>query len=173
MAREAAARPLSVVEDAETGNRFVTYTTKNGIHHELHFDGDEPWFTQRDLASMFGVDTDTAGEHVAKFIADGELDEATTGKFPVVRMEGGRQVTRQITHYSLDVAFYVGYRVNSTEGKLFRRWATQMLVQIAKYGFAVEKRMLRGDPSRIAKLREIIRELRADEANVYAELRPT
>jgi len=71
----------------------------------------------------------------------------------------------------LDVAFYVGYRVNSTEGKLFRRWATQMLVQLAKYGFVVDKRRLKGSPDRLAKLREIIRELRADEANLYAELR--
>lgn len=104
-------------------------------------------------------------------MADGELDESTTGTFPVVRMEGGRQVKRDLVHYSLDVAFYVGYRVNSVEGKLFRRWATQMLVQLAKYGFVIDKRRMRGDPSRLAKLREIIRELRADEANLYAELR--
>ena len=51
MAREVAARPLDVIEDAETGNRFVAYTTKSGMHMDLHFDGEEPWFTQADLAS--------------------------------------------------------------------------------------------------------------------------
>jgi hypothetical protein len=171
MASKVAAKPLDVIEDPETGNRFVVYTTKAGLHMEIHFDGEEPWFTQRDLATMFGVDSDTVGDHIQKFRADGELEESTTGKFPVVGWEGERQVTRQILHYSLDVAFYVGYRVNSAEGKLFRRWATQMLVQLAKYGFVIDKRRLKGSPDRLAKLREIIRELRADEANLYAELR--
>jgi hypothetical protein len=171
MAQEAAGRPVQVVEDAETGNRFVVYTTRSGTHLELQFDGEEPWFTQADLARMFGVTVQAVSQHIQTFASDGELDEATFKNFLIVRREGAREVSRSITHYGLDVAFYVGYRVNSTEGKLFRRWATQILVQIAKHGFVVDKRMLRGDPSRIAKLREIIRELRADEANVYAELR--
>ena len=45
-------------------------------------------------------------------------------------------------------------------GKLFRKWATQMLVQLAKHGFVVDKRRLKGDTDRLAKLREIIRGLR-------------
>jgi hypothetical protein len=154
MAKAAAAQPLTVVEDAETGNRFVNYATKTGVHLELQFDGEEPWFTQRDLASLFGVHADTVGDHIDKFMADGELDESTTGKFPVVQQEDGRTVRRDIKHYNLDVAFYVGYRVNSTEGKLFRRWATQMLVQLATHGFVVDKRRHKGAPDRLSKLRE-------------------
>ncbi len=171
MAKRVAAKPLDVIEDPETGNRFVVYTTKAGVHLELHFDGEEPWFTQRDLAGMFGVHPDTVGDHINRFMTDGELDVSTTGNFPVVQQEGDRSVRREIKHYNLDIAFYVGYRVNSIEGKLFRRWATQMLVQLAKYGFVIDKRRLKGAPDRLAKLREIIRELRADEANLYAELR--
>ena len=162
---------LRVIEDAETGNQFVIYTTASGTHIEPRFDGDEPWFRQSDLAAMYGVAEHTVTHHIQTFINDGELDESTARTFRVVQKEGARQVTRDIDHYGLDVAFYVGYRVNSTEGKLFRRWATQMLVQLAVHGYVIDKRRLRGDPSRLAKLREIIRELRGDEANVYAELR--
>lgn len=168
---KATVQALPVIEDEESGNRFVVYTTRSGSHLEVQFDGEQPWFTRRDMAKMFGVDTDTVGDHIAKFKEDGELDESTTGIFPVVRMEGDRQVTRDVRHYSLDVAFYVGYRVNSTEGKLFRKWATQMLVQLAVHGFVIDKRRLKGDAGRLAKLREIIRELRNDEANLYSELR--
>jgi hypothetical protein len=71
----------------------------------------------------------------------------------------------------LDVAFYVGYRVNSQRGVLFRRWATDVLVQFATKGFVVEPRKLKGKPDRIVELRRIIQDIRADEANVYAELR--
>lgn len=164
-------KPLTVIEDVETGNHFVVYTTASGTHLEARFDGDEPWFTQRDLATLFGVDIRTVSEHIQSFNVDGELDNSTIRDFRIVRQEGNRTVERPITHYGLDVAFYVGYRVNSIEGKLFRRWATQMLVQLAVNGFVVDKRRLRGDPGRLAKLREIIKELRFDEANLYAELR--
>lgn len=163
--------PLQVLEDFETGNRFVVYTTRDGTQLDLLFDGEEPWFTQADLAAMYGVTVPTIITHIQKFTEDGELDGSTTRDFLVVRQEGNREVRRPIAHYGLDVAFYVGYRVNSTEGKLFRRWATQMLVQLATQGFVVNKRALKGSPTRLAKLREIIRELRAEEANVYAELR--
>ena len=164
---------MAVIED-ETGNRFVPYATRTGMQIDLRFDGEEPWFTQADLAGLYGVDLRTANHHVQEFLKNGELDEtdqATIRNFRIVRSEGGRTVSRDIRHYGLDVAFYVGYRVNSTEGKLFRRWATQMLVQLAKHGFVVDKRRLRGAPDRIAKLREIIRELRGDESSMYAELR--
>lgn len=162
---------LLVTEDEATGNRFVTYTTKGGVGLELHFDGEQPWFTQRDIATMFGVDKDTVADHISKFMDDGELDEATTWKFPVVRLEGSRRVERQIQHYNLDVAFYVGYRVNSAAGKQFRKWATQMLVQLATKGFVVDRRKLSGDADRLRELRAVIADLRSDEANMYAELR--
>lgn len=162
--------PVPVGEDA-TGKRFLLYTTKTGTHVELTFDGDEPWFSQAEIASIFGVSVSSVNEHIAKYISEGELDEATIRKFRIVRQEGQRKVTREIDHYGLDVAFYVGYRVNSSEGKLFRRWATQVLIQLAKHGFVVDKRKLKGAPDRLAQLREIIRELRSDEANLYAELR--
>lgn len=165
---KAAEKPISVIEDVETGNRFVVYTTKSGTHMEVQFDGEEPWFTQRDLSQMYGVGIPSINEHVSKFMTDGELDESVVRNFRRTAADGKSYDTK---HYGLDVAFYVGYRVNSVEGKLFRKWATQMLVQLAKHGFVVDKRRLKGDTDRLGKLREIIRDLRADEANLYAELR--
>lgn len=165
--------PLQVIEDAGTGHKFVVYTNKDGISLELKFDGEAPWFTQSDLARIFAVAPSTLVEHIQKFISDNELDKATIRDFRIVRSEGTRQVERLITHYGLDVAFYVGYRVNSGEGKLFRRWATTMLVQLATKGFVVDQRRLKagGNIDRLRELREIIRDLRSEEANLYAELR--
>ncbi len=165
--------PLSVIEDGETGNRFVVYTTRNGVELECRFDGEAPWFSQKDLASMFGVAVPTINEHVQRFMSDGELDASTIRDFLIVRTEGARTVERSIEHYGLDVAFYVGYRVNSVEGKLFRRWATAMLVQLATKGFVVNQRMLKGgeNAERIRELRGIIQDIRSDEANLYAEVK--
>ncbi|MEM7777511.1 MAG: RhuM family protein [Pseudomonadota bacterium] len=168
---EADQTDMQVFEDERTGNWFLPYETAKGTKLDVMFDGEQPWFTQADMAAMFGVDRDTVGMHIGRFSEDGELDEATTEDFSVVRTEGTRQVKRQVTHYSLDVAFYVGYRVNSTEGKLFRRWATSVLVQVATKGFVVNQRMLKGQSDRIRELRRIIADLRSEEANLYGELR--
>ena len=167
----AANTPLSVIEDTETGNRFVVYTKRDGLELECRFDGQAPWFAQKDLASMFGVDVRTVSEHIQRFVADGEVDASTIRDFLIVRTEGALTVERSIEHYGLDVAFYVGYRVNSVEGKLFRRWATAMLVQLATKGFVVNQRMLKGgqNAERIRELRQIIQDIRSEEANLYAE----
>ena len=52
---------------------------------------------------------------------------ATTRKIRAVRLEGYRQVSRQIDFYNLEMIISVGYRVNSRRGVLFRRWATAVL----------------------------------------------
>lgn len=164
--------PLVVTEDGSTGNRFVAYTTAKGIQLDCRFDGEQPWFTESDLADIFGVKRNTVNDHIQRFRDDGEIDDSTCRDFRQVRQEGSRTVERPIMHYGLDVAFYVGYRVNSTEGKLFRRWATTMLIQLATKGFVVNRRMLKdGNFDRIRELREVIQDLRSDEANLYAELR--
>lgn len=168
---EGAEDRLKIIEDAETGDRFVVYTTKSGTELEVRFDGDEPWFTQADLAAMYGVGVPTINAHIQKFAEDGELDGSTIRDFRIVRQEGTRRVERPISHYGLDVAFYVGYRVNSNEGKLFRRWATAMLVQLATKGYVLNVRKLKDEPDRFAELRQLIQDIRASEANLYAELR--
>lgn len=59
------------------------------------------WATQQAIGSLFDRDTDTVGEHIANIFAVGEAEEpATTGEFPVVRLEGNRQVRRLLKHYN-------------------------------------------------------------------------
>ncbi|WP_083556569.1 RhuM family protein [Hyphomicrobium sp. NDB2Meth4] len=164
-------KQLHIVEDEDTGDQFVIYTTTAGVELDVRFENEEPWFTQAQLANIFGVDVRTVNEHIQKFVAEGELDNSTIRDFRIVREEGGRRVTRPISHYGLDVAFYVGYRVNSGQGKLFRRWATTMLVQLATKGFVINARKLKNEPDHFADLRRLIQDIRASEANLYAELR--
>jgi hypothetical protein len=164
---QAPAEPLSVLEDA-TGNRFITYETKEGTQIEVHFDGEDPWFTQKDIAAMFGVAVSDVSRHIKRYNEDGEIDNSVIAEFTITASDGKTYPTK---HYSLDVAFYVGYRVNSTEGKLFRRWATRILKQVATHGYVIDKGRLRGDLDRLREIRKIIADIRSDEATMYAELR--
>ncbi|WP_454701462.1 RhuM family protein [Agrobacterium burrii] len=166
--------PIHLFEDTQTGDKFLIYGTEKGLRIDIKYEGETLWMTQAQIGELFGVDRSVITKHIANVYADGELDiEATSAKIAQVRQEGQRTVERQIEHYNLDVVISVGYRVSSVDATLFRRWATGILVQFAKKGFVVDTTRLKQpeNSDRIAELKEIIRDIRADEANVYAELR--
>jgi hypothetical protein len=166
--------PVHLVEDQETGDRFLVYGTDKGLRLDIRYEGETLWMTQAQIAQLFGVDRSVITKHIANVYAEGELDAgATSAKIAQVRQEGARTVERQLDHYNLDAVISVGYRVSSAQATVFRRWATGLLVQFAKKGFVVDARRLKEPESvdRVAELREIIRDIRSDEANVYRELR--
>lgn len=93
--------PVRLRED-DTGARFLIFVTDKGIRHELRYDGDQPWFTQKQLADMFGVAIPTVNEHIQKFVGDGELAASTIRDFRIVRSEGARQVERDVNPDAID-----------------------------------------------------------------------
>ena len=66
----------------------------------------------------------------------------TVAKFATVQKEGNREVTRDIEYYNLDMIISVGYRVNSKQGIIFRKWATGVLKEYLINGYAVNKKRL-------------------------------
>ncbi|MEO3997255.1 RhuM family protein [Mesorhizobium sp. CAU 1732] len=171
---ESADGPVRLVEDAETGDRFLVYAAKSGPRLDIRFEGETLWMTQAQIAELFGVDRSVVTKHLSNLYQEGELEaEGTSAKIAQVRFEGARQITRLLEHYNLDAVISVGYRVSSGQATVFRRWATSVLVQFAKKGFVVDAARLKqpDNSGRIAELRDIIRDLRSDEANLYRELR--
>ena len=73
------------------------------------------------LTELFGRDKSTISRHLRNVIADGELErEGVVADFASTASDGK---TYQVAHYKLNVVISVGYRVKSTEGVAFRRWA--------------------------------------------------
>lgn len=159
--------PVHLVEDAATGDRFLIYGTDKGLRLDIRYEGETLWMSQAQIASLFGRGVSTVSRHIANVFEEGELDEAPS--LQKVQTTTGRPATL----YNLDVVISVGYRVSSVQATVFRRWATGILVQFARKGFVVDApRLKQGENAdRIAELREIVRDIRADEANVYRELR--
>ncbi|ORE97681.1 DNA-binding protein [Aurantimonas sp. 22II-16-19i] len=124
--------------------------------------------TQAQIAELFGRDVSVVSRPIANVVEEGELEEE--GNLQEVQIASA---TRPVTLDSLDMIISVGYRVSSAKATVFRRWATAILVQFAKKGFVVDTPRLkqRENADRVAELREIIRDLRSDEANLYRELR--
>jgi hypothetical protein len=166
--------PVVLHEDERTGDRFLIYSTDKGLRIEIRYEGETLWMTQPQIAELFGVSRQSVNSHLNNIYEDDELDrEATCKEILQVRSEGGREVSRKALIHNLDAVIAVGYRVSSKQGTLFRRWATEKLVQFATKGFVVDSPRLKQpeNTDRLGELREIIRDIRADEANVYRELR--
>ncbi len=159
--------PVRLVEESQTGDRFLVYGADVGLRIDIRYEGDTLWMTQAQIGSLFGRDVSTISRHIANVLEEGELEEQSNLQKVQIA-----QSTRPVTLYSLDMVISVGYRVSSAQGTLFRRWATGVLVQFAKKGFVVDSIRLRQreNADRVAELREIIRDIRSDEANLYREL---
>lgn len=163
-----AAAPVRVFED-DSGDRFLIYGAHDGARVEIRFDGDALWMSQAQIAQLFGRDVSVISRHIAAIFEEGELDEAADLHF--VQIKGPSD--RTVRAYSLDMVISVGYRVSSAQATLFRRWATGVLIRFATRGFVVDAERMKtgGEQDRIRELREIIRDIRSEEANLYAEIR--
>ena len=123
-------------------NQIIVYQPNETVHLDVRVENETVWLTQHQMASLFGCSTDNIGLHLKNVYAVGELSrDATTENFSVVRIEGMRQVRRNVIHYNLDAIISVGYRVNSILGVKFRQWATGVLKDYLLRGYAVNHRL--------------------------------
>ncbi len=124
-------------------NRIEIYTTLEGDEVAVHFEKDNVWLSQNEIASLFGQTKQNISLHIRNCFQEGELEEASTVKKSLtVQKEGNRKVKRNILHYNLDVIISVGYRVNSKKGTQFRMWATERLKSYLVHGYAINKKRL-------------------------------
>ena len=84
---------------------------------------------------------------------------------PVQKRKAGREISREIDHYNLDVIISVGYRVKSQQGTQFRIWATQRLREYIVKGFAMDDERLKqaGGGGYFEELLSRIRDIRSSE----------
>ena len=156
--------------------QLILYTTDDGQSQvQLRADRGTAWLSQRQMAELFDVSTDNVGLHLKNIYDDGELQrEATAEESSVVQTEGGREVRRPVTLFNLDAILAVGYRVRSPRGVQFRRWATTVLGEYLKKGFAMDDERLKnpdGRPDYFDEMLARIREIRASEKRFYQKLR--
>jgi hypothetical protein len=157
-------------------HEIVFYSTPDGaVRVEVFYEGETFWLSQKKMADLFGVESNTITYHLQEIYKSKELNElATTRKIRVVQTEGSRKVSREVDYYNLDAIIAVGYRVNSREATQFRIWATQVLREYLIKGFAMDDERLKQGP-RFGKdyfdeLLERIRAIRASERRFYLKI---
>ena len=142
---------------------------------EVRYEDNTLWLTQKMMAQLFSVESNTITYHLQDLFRSKEITEdSTTRKFRVVQTEGNRQVTREILHYNLEAIISVGYRVNSIKATQFRRWATGILQQYAIKGYVLDKKRMENGSflgeDYFEELLEEIREIRLSERRFYQKI---
>jgi hypothetical protein len=157
---------------------MVLYQTEDGrTRIQCRFENETLWLTQALIAELFQIGVNTVNHHLKEIYEEGEQPrEATIRQYRIVRLEGGREVAREIEHYSLPVILAVGYRVRSQRGTQFRQWATARLNEYLLKGFTLDDERLKNPPGKghvdyFDELLERIRDIRASERRVYLRVR--
>lgn len=158
-------------------SEIILYQTEDGrTRIQCRFDNQTLWLTQALIAELFQITVPTVNEHLKGIYADGELSAlATLRKFRRVRVEGRREVTREIDHYNLDAILAVGYRVRGHRGTQFRQWATARLNEYLVKGFTMDDERLKNPPGKgqqdyFDELLERIRDIRSSERRFYQKV---
>lgn len=155
-------------------NEIIIYQTQDGqTKIDVRLENETVWLTQNQMAELFQTTKQNVSLHIKNIFEEGELSENSTVKdYLTVQQEGNRKVSRNISHYNLDVIISVGYRVKSLRGTQFRIWATQVLKEYMKKGFALNDDLLKqaGGGGYWKELLERIRDIRSSEKVFYRQI---
>ena len=147
-----------------TQSNIIMYTAEDGVTKiEVTFDHDTVWLSIDQMAELFQRDKSVIGKHVRNVFKEGELEKgAVWAKFAYTASDGK---TYQVDFYNLDVIISVGYRVKSLRGTQFRIWATSILKEYMKKGFALDDDRLKnlGGGNYFDELLARIRDIRSSE----------
>jgi len=120
---------------------FIGATGQSGV--EVVYADENIWLSQKMMATLYEIESNTINYHLKKIFSDSELDEKSViRKFRVTASDGKNYDTQ---HYNLSAIIAVGYKVNSERAIQFRKWATQIVQEFTIKGFAMDDERLKND----------------------------
>ena len=137
------------------------------------------WCTQKAMAQLFGVGVPAISKHLKNIFDEGELDKnVVVSKMEITTQHGAMEEktqTHNVDFYSLDAIIAVGYRVSSLKATRFRQWATKILNEYIKKGFAMDDERLKQGTDVFGKdyfreLLERVRSIRASERRIWQQI---
>ena len=145
-------------------SEIIMYQTEDGLTKiETTFESDTVWLSIDQMAELFQRDKSTISRHIKNIFNEGELTRnAVVANFATTAADGK---TYQVDYYNLDVIISVGYRVKSLRGTQFRIWASTILKEYMKKGFAMNDDLLKNNGGGLYfdELLERIRDIRSSE----------
>ena len=158
----------------ENKGQILLYQTVDGESRiEVTLCNDTVWLTLDQMAELFQRNKSTISRHIKNVFESGELQENSVVAFFATTASDGK--VYNVDYYNLDVIISVGYRVKSKQGTQFRIWATGILKEYMRKGFALDDDRLKnlGGGGYFKELLERIRDIRASEKVFYPMRRKT
>ena len=152
-------------------NEIIIYQTQDGqTKIDVRIENETVWLTQNQMADLFQTTKQNISLHIKHIFEEGELLEELVVKDYLTTASDGKNYNTK--HYNLDVIISVGYRVKSLRGTQFRIWATQVLKEYMKKGFALNDDLLKqaGGGGYWKELLERIRDIRSSEKVFYRQI---
>ncbi|MCQ2259166.1 MAG: virulence RhuM family protein [Bacteroidaceae bacterium] len=131
------------------------------------------WCSQKAMALLYDCSTDNIGLHLKNIFNSGELEkDSVTEKISATASDGKNYLTQ---FYNLDAIIAVGYRVNSLRATRFRQWATKVLNEYIRKGFAMDDERLKQGKAVFGtdyfkELLERVRSIRASERRIWQQI---
>ena len=148
-------------------NEIIIFENQ-GVKLEVNMNEETVWLSQQQMAELLDKSKSTINEHIKNVYLSGELSEEET-----MRKFGNSEFsTKPTNYYNLDMIISVGYRVKSQRGVQFRIWASNILKEYLKKGFAMDDERLKnlGGGGYFKELLERIRDIRASEKVFYRQI---
>lgn len=132
----------STKQNTNLQGELVIYQANDDVKIEVVLNEDMVWLSQSQIVQLFQSSKANISEHIKSIYQQNELDrDSTVRNFRTVRVEGNREVFRNITYYNLDVIISVGFRVNTKIGIHFRQWANNILKNNLLKGYSINQRI--------------------------------
>lgn len=152
-------------------SELIIYTTEDGLTKvNVTFDNETVWLSLDQMAVLFGRDKSTISRHIRNIFEEHELErKSVVANFATTAADGK---TYQVDYYNLDIIISVGYRVKSQRGVRFRIWATGILKEYMRKGFAMDDERLKGQGggNYWRELLDRIRDIRSSEKVLYRQV---
>ena len=153
-------------------DEIVLYQPEGEVRLEVRVEKETVWLTQAQIAILFGIKRPAITKHLKNIYASRELERDTTCSI-LEHMGDDSKRVYETKYYNLDAILSVGYRVNSKNATLFRRWANQVLKDYILKGYAVNQRKIATDlqiADRLHEQRQLIEGQGVKLANVDTRL---
>ena len=125
----------------EQKSEIVLYHPEGSVSLEVRLENETVWLTQQQISELFGTGRQAITKHLKNIFASNELDENSVCSILELTAADGKNYKTKV--YNLDAILSVGYRVNSKNATLFRRWANSVLKDYMLKGYSLNHRFER------------------------------
>ena len=171
-----AKKPQKEITIRSSAAEYLTFVAANGDDKnsvEVRYENENIWITQKMLAVLYDVETNTINYHIKKIFEDSELEEdSVIRNFRITATDGKSYDTK---HYNLQMIIAVGFKVNSERAVQFRKWVNQIAKDYTIKGWVMDDERLKRGGSILTEdyfeeQLERIREIRTSERKFYQKV---